>query len=97
MKDTSYNPWSGAKTTYWLHDDSMIVRKTFDAQPYLDAAAEERAVTSGERWGETRKIAHIPPVIMGQLMRDGILFDQKRMKAWLKENPAFCTFEKALR
>lgn len=96
MKDAKYNPWSGVKTTYWINDDSFIVKKTFDAEPYLRAAAEERAVTRGEKWGETRKIASIPPAMYGQLIRDGIAFDEKRMTQWLKEHPDLVVFEKAL-
>lgn len=96
MKDASYNPYHGVKTTYWLHDDSLIVRKTFDAEPFKKYAAEQRAVTRGERWGETRKIATIPPAMYGQLIRDGIAFDEKRMTQWLKEHPDLVVFEKAL-
>ena len=96
MKEVSYNPWLGVKTTYHMNDDALVVQKTYDAEPFLKAAAEERAVTAGERWGDWRKVATIPMVEYGRMLATGQAHDEKAVDRWLRENHKLVTFEKFL-
>ena len=44
-------------------------------------------------WGEGQRVASVPAVVVEYLMREGIYYDQKRLKAWLNDpdNLAFRT------
>ncbi len=74
-----------------------VIQKTYDAEPLLDFCAEKRAVTEGERWGDMRHIGTIPAAELATMMRQDGTIDKKRCVEFLKKNPAFCTFTKALR
>ena len=97
MKQTSFNPWTGVKTTYRVQDDTLTVHKTYDAAPYKKAAAEERARTRGEAWGEWRKVATIPMVEYARMLKTGMAHDEKAVAKWLRDRPDLMTFEKALK
>ena len=88
----------GTNTKLHFEGDSLIVQKSFDAQPLLDQCAALRNATAGERWGEMRKVAEIPMAIYSQalLIRD----NQERKKfirRWLAENRGFITFDRYLK
>lgn len=97
MKEVEFDPWSGVKTTYDFYSDCMVVRKEYDAAPYVDYAAEQRAVSSGEQWGNMRRVASIPPAELAKLMATGQIRDPKAIRKWLLENPKLVTFEKYLK
>lgn len=81
-----------------VEDGRLIVRSTMDVEPLLEAAAEERAATAGQRWGEMRKIGTVPMHIYQQYMtiRDRVERQAFIMK-WLRDNPAFQTFDRAFK
>lgn len=91
------NPHTGAVTQVHDIDGKTVFQKTFDAEPFLKQAAEERAASQGERWGEGRKVGSIPMEVLGQFMRQDGGLDVKRLEAWLRANPAFVSFEPFLR
>ena len=84
-------------TTTKVHDldNKIVIEKSFDAEPLVEQCAAERQATSGQRWGDGQKIGTIPAAVYGQFMRDyqGKELTQKLMQ-WLRENPAFITFDK---
>lgn len=87
----------GISTDIRVEDSRLVVKKTFDAEPLLEAAAAERAATAGQRWGEMRKIGTIPMAIY--LQASQIRDNQERQKFilnWLRENNKFVTFDKFL-
>lgn len=97
MKHTEHDQITGITTT--VHDDGERVtfQKTYDAAPLLDVAAEMRASTQGERWGEMRHIGFIPMAELGKMMRQDGRVDKKRAMEFLRQNPLLCTFDKALK
>lgn len=75
----------------------VVIEKQYDAEPMVKAAAEMRAQTEGERWGEMRHIGFIPMAELGKMMRQDGSIDEQRCIAWLKQNPALATFSKVLK
>lgn len=93
-----FDKLTGIKSTvHELENGKTVIQKTYDAQPFLDVAAEARAVTEGERWGEMRHIGSIPMAELATMMRQDGSIDKKRCLQFLKSNPAFVTFSKALK
>jgi hypothetical protein len=87
----------GITSTVHEVGSKTVIKKTYDAQPMLDACANERAFTDGDRWGEFRKVGTIPMAELATMMRQDGTIDNKRAVAWLKANPAFVTFGKFLK
>ena len=92
-----YDPQLGIKTTLHELDGKTVYQKTYDAQPFLDAAAEQRALTRGDRWGEGRHVGFIPPAELATMMRRDGTIRPESVVAWLKANKAMVTFEKFLK
>lgn len=92
-----FDPETGIITT--VHDlgDKVVFQKTYDAEPFIQTAAEMRAATEGQKWGEMRHVGFIPMAELGKMMRQDGGIDQKRMIAYLKANPALATFSKVLK
>ena len=98
VKITDVNREQGIVTRVHEEDGKLVFQKTYDAEPFLRDAAELRAQTRGERWGEMgRHVGFIPMAELGQMMRQDGSFDKKAVRAWLQKNPAFVTFEKYLK
>lgn len=85
--------------TTQVHDvgDKVVIQKTYDAQPLIEACAAERAATEGQRWGEFRKVGTIPMAELATMMRQDGTIDNKRALEWIKRNPAFVTFGRVLK
>lgn len=75
----------------------VTIEKRYDASPFLETAAEMRARTAGDRWGEMRHVGFIPMAELAKMMRQDGQIDTKRLHVWLKQNPAMVTFDKFLR
>lgn len=87
----------GVRTQFHFEGDSLIVQRTYDAEPHLRYAEAARQATEGQRWGEGKLVGHIPPAEYARFLQ--IKDNQERKKAikrWLQENPAFCMFPKYL-
>ena len=78
-------------------ENKVVIQKTEDVEPLLDACAAERAATAGQRWGEMRKVGSIPMSVVAKFMRQDGGFDARRCVDWLKDNPAFITFDRVLK
>ena len=96
-KFTEFDPQTQVKTT--VHDlgNKVVFEKEYDAQPFLEVAADMRAATEGQRWGEMRHVGFIPNAVLGTFMRQDGGFDRERLIAWLKANPKMATFSKVLK
>lgn len=92
-----FDPQFGIRTKVHDTGDKVVFEKKWDASPLVDAAAQARADTAGERWGDMRHIGFIPMAELSKMMRQDGSFDQARVMAYLKANPALVTFEKALK
>jgi len=96
-KFQDFNQQLGIQTTVHANDNGWTIQKTFDAEPFVEHAAQERAATSMQRWGDGRKVGTVPMAVLGQFMRQDGGLDTKRLAAWLKENPAFVSYEPFLK
>lgn len=94
-----HDPQTGITTTVHYVEDAnrVAIQKTYDAEPFVEAAAEMRAQTEGERWGEMRHIGFIPMAELSKMLRQDGTVDKKRCVEFLKQNPALATFSKALK
>lgn len=93
-----FNPTTGVSTYYRTDPndpDSFLTEKVWDRGGIDKVNHEQRVTTSGEKFGDLRHYARIPPAIVGQLMREGRLHDPAAMREWLrKEGREWRTFEK---
>lgn len=96
FKLTEFDPYTGIQTTVHRTENKVVIQKTEDVAPLLRLAAEERAHTQGESWGEFRKVGFIPMSVIAKFMRQDGGFDSRRCALWLKENPAFVAFDRFL-
>ena len=96
-KITEHDAETGITTSVHYLDGKTVIQKEYDAQPLLDAAAEMRAATEGQRWGEIRHVGFIPMAELGKMMRQDGGFDRDRLIAYLKANPKLATFSKVLK
>ena len=94
-----HDPQTGITTTVHFIEDAnrVAIQKTYDAEPFVKAAADMRARTEGERWGEMRHIGFIPMAELSKMLRQDGTIDKKRVTEFLKKNPAFATFSKVLK
>lgn len=88
----------GVRTQVHFDPDTIVVQRSFDAEPHLQHAKLARESTEGKSWGEGRMIGHIPPVFYAEILkiRDRDERD-KAVMTFLRENPAFVMFDKALK
>ncbi|KWT94682.1 MULTISPECIES: hypothetical protein [unclassified Variovorax] len=88
----------GVRTQLHFEGDSLIVQRSYDAEPHLQYARAARESTEGMRWGEGRLVGHIPPAEYARflLIRDNTQ-RKNAIKAWLRENSQFVMFEKYLK
>lgn len=92
-----FDPQLGIRTKVHRTEDRLVIEKQWDASPFLDVAAEMRAKTAGQRWGEMRHVGFIPMAELAKFMRQDGGFDKARCMQWLRENPALTTFDRALK
>lgn len=92
---------NGVTTTLHFQGDALIVQKTYDAEPFLKAAADERKASEGERWGDGRKVFTLPPAEYGRFITEthgkGNEFRKKWLRSWAQQNPLLVGFEKYLK
>lgn len=88
------NASTGVDTYYESNGEQDRASITQNVDDILEHAHEMRRETAGEKYGEMRKIGVIPMSVIGQAMREGWLTDEKRIRQWLRENPAFKTFDR---
>lgn len=84
----------GIETRVHQGDGKTVIEKTYDAQPFLEHAANMRAATEGQRWGEGRVVGTVPPAVVSMFLRQDGRLDAKRCAAWLKENPHMIWFDR---
>ncbi len=78
--------------------DQVVTKLTYDAKPFIEQAKEERHITAGDRWGDGKKVGTIPMAVYAEYLKiQGAEERKKYILRWLKENPAFVTFEKFLK
>jgi len=88
----------GVITTLSFEGEELITKKTWDAEPHLRYAEEARQATAGQNWGTGKLIGHIPPAMYAQFLtiKDNVE-RKKAIMTWLRQNPAFTMFDRALK
>ena len=96
--DRGYDAY-GNHTQVIVEGDQLVRKTTFDAEPLLREAHAERVATEGKRWGEGvgTKVGTIPMAVYAQFLTRPTEERQKFLLQWLRENPAFVTFDKFLK
>ena len=98
IKIDQFDAQMGIRTRVHETENKVAIEKVYDAQPFLDHAAEQRAMTAGDRWDEMgTRIGTIPMAELATMMRQDGGIDPKRLREWLQKNPKFVTFEKFLK
>lgn len=98
VKLDQYDPQLGIRTRVHETETKLVIEKTYDAAPILDAAAEMRATRAGERWDELgTHVGFIPMAELATMMRQDGGFDKARVREYLQRNPAFVSFDKFLK
>ena len=90
-----HNRTTGVSTYYHNNPDqrgSMVIERRADIQPLIESNHAEVEATRGQKFGEGKRVARIPPIYMADLLREGKLFDQKYMREWFKKHPECYTF-----
>jgi hypothetical protein len=88
----------GIGTKLHFEGDSLIVQRTYDADPHLAYARQAREATAGQNWGNGRLVGHIPPAEYARFL--AIKDNKQRMtaiKGWLRENSQFVMFDRYLK
>lgn len=82
-----------------VEGDQIVHKTSFDAEPLLRQAHAERVATAGDRWGEGigTKVGSIPMAVYAQVLEMDSESRQLFLVKWLRENPAFVTFERFLK
>lgn len=92
------NPQTGIETRTHFEDDSIVIQKTVDMEPYVERARLAREANEGQRWGEGRIVGTLPPHIFGQVL---LIKDDNEKKRFIREyfqqNPALVHFEPYLK
>jgi hypothetical protein len=88
----------GVVTRLHFEGDSLIVQRTYDAEPHLARAKLMRDCQDGKPWGQGRHIGHIPPAEYARILKlPTRAARQKAVLAFLRENPAFVGFSRFLK
>jgi hypothetical protein len=85
----------GVRTQYHFESDGgLVLQKSFDAAPYIQAAEQARQDTAGQRWGEGRIVGTIDPIAYGRIskIRDRAERD-KAILAYFREKPKLVKFD----
>jgi len=88
---------NGVRTQLHFEGNSLIVQRTYDAEPHLQYAKMARDSTDGQRWGNGRYVGHIPPAEYAKILM--LPSREERRKAvarFLQSNPALSMFHRAL-
>lgn len=89
----------GTRKQVTFEGDQAVTKLTFDAEPFLERAKAERIANEGKRWGEGvgTKVGSIPMAVYSQYLALPAEERQMFLMKWLRENPAFVTFDKFLK
>lgn len=85
---------TGSTTYYEAEDGQERATTEQNVDSILAYAADMRQATQGEKYGDIRHMGLMPMAVVGQAMREGWLFDQKKMREWFRLNKKLKTFDK---
>lgn len=89
---------TGVATRVHFEDDTIVVQKTVDMEPYVERAKLAREANEGRRWGEGMTVGTLPPDVYGQVLMIQDANERKRfIRAYFQQNPALVHFEPYLK
>ena len=89
----------GIRREIILDGDQAVTKLTYDAEPLIEAAAQARIDTQGQRWGDGRFVGIIPIAELSRINETyhGAEERKHQILSWLRDNPKLVTFEKFLK
>ncbi len=91
----------GTRTQIIFDGDQVVKKETYDATPLLKEAAEARAITAGDRWGEGlgTRVGTIPLPELHKIYRTYPSTEERSAASlrWLRDNPDLVMFDRFLR
>jgi len=81
-------PGEPVRQEVWYEEktDKLIIREQEDVGPVLAMNRIERNMEHGKPFGEWKKIACLPGIVVNELIKQGIFYDQKRLQKWLNKS-----------
>lgn len=96
--DEGLSKATGVKTRTHFEDDCIVIQKTVDMEPYVEAAKLAREQNEGKRWGEGRIVGTLPPDVYGQVLLIKDPNERKRfVREYFQKNPALVHYEPYLK
>lgn len=96
--DEGVSQATGVRTKFHFEDDSIVVQKTVDMEPYVQAAQLAREANEGRRWGEGMTVGTLPPDVFGKVL---LIKDrqerQKFIRSYFQQNPLLVHYEPYLK
>lgn len=89
----------GNHTQVIVEGDQLVRKTTFDAEPLLREAHAARTATAGDSWGDGvgTRVGTIPMAVYAEYLTKPAEERKTFLLRWLRENPAFVTFDKFLK
>ena len=77
----------GVRQEIWYdeHTDTLTFRDLQVVDEILDDNRRQRNAEHGKPFGDWKRIAQIPELIVNQLMREGIWGNPERLRKWLND------------
>lgn len=92
--DEGVDSQTGIRTIYHFEGDQVVCQKVYDAEPYIQRAAEMRARNEGKRWGEGKEVGVLPPWVYPQIAAiEDDAEREKATKAFFRANPVFLAYD----
>ena len=89
QRTLSYNPVTKMRQEFHVeaHDpDTATIHTTQDVTEALEHTKSQMAMVDARTpWGEADKVAEIPLVVYQDLMKRGIVEDDKKFRRWLND------------
>jgi hypothetical protein len=96
--DEGVSKATGVQTKTHFEDDSIVIQKTVDMEPYVEQAKLAREANEGRRWGEGMTVGTLPPDVYGQVLLIRDPNERKRfIRAYFQQNPMLVHYEPYLK
>lgn len=91
----------GTRTQLIFEGEQVVKKQTYDATTLLKEAAEARAITAGDRWGEGlgTRVGTIPMAELNLIYQKYSTTEERGAACvrWLRDNPDLVMFDRFLK
>jgi hypothetical protein len=89
---------TGVTTRVHFEDESIVIQKTVDMEPYVERARLAREANEGRRWGEGMTVGTLPPDVYGKVILIQDHNERKRfIREYFQQNPVLVHYEPYLK